>query len=184
MFRIVSFIGKIIIFGACVFAAFTLVTANTKWLLGIRSFVVVSGSMQPALPVGSVVYVIPQAQYFVGSIVAYTNAATQTVTHRIVSINDKADGRYYRLKGDANNTPDSDEIKGSSVIGMSFLHVPYLGRLVQILRKPFGFVGFIVIPTFAYIVYELKSIKQEIVLETERKMIEQMTREILTQQMS
>ena len=182
MFRIVSITGKIIIFAACVFAAFTLVTANTKWLWGIRSFVVVSGSMEPTLPVGSVVYVLPQAEYLVGSVVAFTNSAKQTVTHRVVSINDKADGRYYRLKGDANNTPDSDEIKGSTVIGKSFLHIPYLGRIVQILRKPFGLVGFIVIPTLAYVVYELKSIKQEIVLDTERKLIEKMTQEILAQQ--
>lgn len=171
-----------IITAALAFAVFTLVTSNTKWLAGIRSFVVVSGSMQPTLPVGSVVYVMPSQEYLVGSIVAFTNAASQTVTHRVVSINDKADGRYYRLKGDANNSADSDEIKGSTIIGKSFFSIPYIGRLVQLLRTPVGFIALIIIPTIAYVVYELWTIKQEIVLEAERKIIERTTQEILARQ--
>jgi signal peptidase I len=86
-------------------------------LLGYQRYVIVSGSMEPAIPTGSVVYdeIVPVSELAVGDIITFVPPAeyglTDPVTHRIVEIEpasgDHAGKVQVRTKGDANEAPDA-----------------------------------------------------------------------------
>jgi signal peptidase I len=92
-------------------------------LLGYERYVIISGSMEPAIGTGSVVYdkVVPVEELAVGDVITFAPPSeynvTEPVTHRIheisrapqgTTVNGKQAGGVvqYRTKGDAN--PDVD----------------------------------------------------------------------------
>lgn len=103
---------------------------NLSVFTDYRSLAVVSGSMEPTLPYGSMVVVRPQAQYEPGDIVTFRSTGSGEVkrfTHRIVSI----DGDLAETKGDANNSIDPEPVALSRAEGKVILTVPYAGYLVM-----------------------------------------------------
>ena len=98
---------------------------------GIEQYVVISGSMEPAIPVGSMVYSAqtdPSTLEAGDIIVFYNNEAGSTpVTHRVVE-NHVADGEII-TKGDANEQNDMSPVIYSNVLGKLVLHVPMLGYI-------------------------------------------------------
>jgi len=103
-------------------------------LAGGRTMTVLSGSMVPALPVGSVVGdrpVNPNALR-VGDLVTYASNDELSgvgidLTHRIIGIRQTASGPVCTTKGDANNVADDRPVSGSAIIGTVWFHVPYVG---------------------------------------------------------
>ncbi len=93
---------------------------------GFGIYNVVSGSMEPALPVGSLVYTREQEPETLeeGDIIAY-NGNGMTITHRVVR-NDR-ELREIITKGDANPAEDFTPVRYGSVIGKVKLHIPFLG---------------------------------------------------------
>ena len=91
-------------------------------LLGLRRYVIVTGSMDPALPRGSIVYdeLTPVEDLEVGDVITFVPPPEyhidQSVTHRIVAIetgaaNSNAPGEpIIRTQGDANTAPDAWEL--------------------------------------------------------------------------
>lgn len=137
---------------------FTLVSSKTNVIAGIQSFVVLTGSMEPNLPMGSVVYTKPTQKYSKGDVIAF-KSADRTITHRIVDVKG---GKTFITKGDANNTGDSDPVSSASIIGKQVLFVPYLGSFIVFLSTLWGFILFIVIPIVIFIAFEVWNIKKEI----------------------
>ena len=141
--RIASTVGLVLVVGLAL-----LMLLPT--LLGFHRYVIVSGSMEPAIPTGSVVYDkdIPVEDLAVGDVITFVPppeyGLTTPVTHRIVEITDApkdqkekaAAGRMFRTKGDANETPDpwlmvlkqptQDKVEH---------HLPYLGYVYMWLSK-------------------------------------------------
>lgn len=99
---------------------------------GIGASVVQSGSMEPTLYKGDLLFVKAQSDYSAGDIVVYETEGI-LVVHRIIGI----DGDVVTTQGDANNVPDRpfDEscIKGS-VIG----RIPGVGYAIDFFKTPFG----------------------------------------------
>ena len=151
-----------------VLTVFMLFSSKTS-LFGMRSFVVVSGSMEPAIRLGSIVLTESETNYKTGDIVSFNNNAGQTVTHRIMEIKTSPGGQSFILKGDANNTADGEEVKKREVIGEVFLTIPYLGRVVAFLRTLPGFLFLIIIPSVIFIGWEIINIKREMEKEIEKK---------------
>ena len=166
--KYLGIIFKITLYSLFVLAVLVLFTSKTS-LFGIRSFVVVSGSMEPAINLGSVVFTKAETDYQRGDIVSFSNKAGQTVTHRIMEIKTSPAGQSFILKGDANNTVDGEEVKKREVIGKVFLTIPYLGRLVAFLRTLPGFLFLIIIPSIVFIGWEIINIKREMEKEIEKK---------------
>ena len=98
-------------------------------LLGYEIFAVVSGSMEPALPAGSLVYVKRADPTAVtpGQIIAFRDEG-ETVTHRVVE-NRTAEGSFI-TRGDANETDDLFPVSYWNLIGLMRFHVPALGTLM------------------------------------------------------
>lgn len=114
-------------------------------LIGYKEMSVLSGSMEPKIPVGSIVYVKPGVDPTTlskGDIVTYTLSDDVFVTHRVVSV-DKA-SRTIVTKGDANDAEDG-EIDFSKVYGKADFHLPYLGYISMWIRKPMGIMAITVL---------------------------------------
>lgn len=121
---------------------------------GATPLTVLSGSMEPALPVGSTVVVRPRpaAEIAVGDVITYTDRTTESdetriVTHRVIGVEP---GPAFRTMGDANDAPDPGLVQAADVRGVQWYAVPYVGLLRERLLTPpgvffaFGF-GFLVL---------------------------------------
>ncbi|MBR4462019.1 MAG: signal peptidase I [Erysipelotrichaceae bacterium] len=105
-----------------------LIPLSVPRLLGYETFNVISGSMEPELPVGSLLLVkkTSEAELSQGDIIAFYSNGT-IVTHRVVSNN--VYEQKLKTKGDANADEDIGDVAYSEVIGKVMHHYPYLGSL-------------------------------------------------------
>lgn len=125
---------------------------------------VLSGSMEPAMKVGSLVAVVPADEYKKGEVITF-NAGSQikaTVTHRIVEVKTINDKTVYITKGDANNAADNEPVDAARVIGKVLFDIPWLGYAVATVRKPYGFAALILFPSALIIFGEIKKIISEV----------------------
>ena len=104
-------------------------------LLGYEIYNVTSGSMEPELPVGSVIYVehVKPESVQPGDIIAFYVDAT-VVTHRVVE-NRFVEGEFV-TKGDANEMEDFSNTKYRDLVGVVKYHFPYLGNYLMIYSNP------------------------------------------------
>lgn len=113
-------------------------------LAGFKTFTVMSGSMEPDLPVGSMVYVRPvdYKSLKVGDVISYVaNDEKTVVTHRIVDIEvDKEDSGVWRFKtkGDANTTSDGNLVHYKNVLGTPVFIIPQIGYFAHNIQRPPG----------------------------------------------
>ncbi len=112
-------------------------------LLGYGVYTVLSGSMEPDIHVGALVYVkeVPISQMHtlkVGDDITFMAGEDTVVTHRIVDI-DFDDGVYrFFTKGTNNVTPDTTPVHQNNVIGKVNFTVPYLGYIANFIQNPPG----------------------------------------------
>lgn len=114
-------------------------------LAGCQEFAVLSGSMEPTIPVGSLVCdKKPDVSALkVGDIVTYQLSGDTLVTHRIIEIDDFS--QNVTTQGDANNVADGSPVPYSNIIGVYAFHVPYLGYLSIYGKTPLGITGICVV---------------------------------------
>lgn len=135
--KICSILSTLIII---VFAAIAAVLVLPV-LFGCKSMAVVSGSMEPQIPVGSIVVVkeVDARELEVGDVISYRISGDTMVTHRITAID--FDNETITTKGDANETEDANPVSFSDVVGRKLFHVPLLGYLSIYIKTPLGIVG-------------------------------------------
>lgn len=109
------------------------VTVLIPRLIGAESFTVVSGSMEPAIPTGSIVVSRPIAVEDVrfNDVITFQmeSGKSQTVTHRVIGV-DFADGQQqFRTQGDANSVEDPVPVLPVQVRGKVLYHVPLVGYM-------------------------------------------------------
>ena len=105
--------------------------------LGIQVFNVLSGSMEPTIPVGSMIFVKPMDAEKIdsGDVIAfYSNGVV--VTHRVME-NRQLENRFV-TKGDANDLEDRQKVQYSELLGKVVLHIPMLGDVTAHLTTPLG----------------------------------------------
>ena len=121
---------------ACVVVALSFVPRLT----GHELFIVRSGSMEPAIPVGSVVIVqpVPPATLRVGDVITFdrTEGMAITVTHRIVAVEGNPVAPTFRTRGDANGAEDPVTVTYAGMGGKVVASVPYLGYVHNALAHP------------------------------------------------
>ncbi|WP_370249435.1 signal peptidase I [Nocardioides sp.] len=105
---------------------------------GAVPYTVLTGSMAPALPPGTLVVVRPvaPADVAVGDVVTYQlrSGEPTVVTHRVVQIDYDATGApRFVTRGDANTVPDAAPVQPVQVRGVVWYHLPWLGRLGPLL---------------------------------------------------
>lgn len=130
---------------------------------GLKMFSVQSGSMEPTIKTGSLIFVKSQESYEIGNIVTRaTRDPEVTVTHRIVEFVEVDGQTGIKTKGDANDTEDSEIFKVDSLIGKVVFWIPFLGFPVSYAKTPQGLILVIVIPAVIIIYDEMQKIKKEI----------------------
>ncbi len=106
-------------------------------IVGYQAYEVVSGSMEPEIPVGSVIYVqdVDLTKVQEGDIIAF-NDGNSVIAHRVTT-NRTSLGEFV-TKGDSNEIEDFDPIPYDAVIGKVQAHVPYLGSFMSIYTSTVG----------------------------------------------
>ena len=112
-------------------------------LAGIRTFTVLSGSMEPIYHVGSLIYVkkVDPAAIRPGQVITFMLDENTVATHRVVEVvPDDEDPTVIRFctKGDANDAVDGGLVHYKNVIGTPVFTIPYLGYLVSYIQHPPG----------------------------------------------
>lgn len=120
---------------------------------GYQMYTVISGSMEPALPVGSLVYIKYQEPESIEKkdIIAFygSNESSSIITHRVV-YNKKLSGEFV-TKGDANKEKDMNSVSYNQYMGKVVLMVPVVGGIAQTLTTGngkivlFSFIGLILL---------------------------------------
>jgi signal peptidase len=140
-------------------------------LLGWQRYVIVSGSMEPTIPKGSVVYdaVVPVSELQVGDVITFAPPPefhiSDPVTHRIIEIgiappnSDHPGERTFRTQGDANDAPDAwtlvfDHERQTEVVH----HLPYVGYVYMALDHRWVQLLVVGIPALVIVVVLLASL--------------------------
>ena len=137
--RIWNWISGVLV-GIVVLLAIALVGVR---LIGLKPFVVLSGSMRPTYEVGSLIYVksVDYKKLKVGDPITYMISQDTIVTHRIVEVlvdeEDPNTIRYF-TKGDANNVPDGTSVHYKNIIGKPVFSIPHLGYVSNYIQNPPG----------------------------------------------
>lgn len=112
-------------------------------LTGLQVFTVLSGSMEPAYHVGSLIYVkdVDPFELESGDVITFMLDENTVATHRIVEVvPDEEDDSVvrFRTKGDANENVDGSLVHYKNVIGSPVFTIPYLGYAVSYIQNPPG----------------------------------------------
>jgi signal peptidase len=136
--RAVSLIGIALFLVLIGFAAVT----NLAPLTGREVFVIIGGSMEPAIPLGALVVATPTDPLAIaaGDVITLRADNGTVVTHRVIRVSDGSDGRSFETRGDANGSPDAGLVPGRSVVGVVSHHLPYGGYAREFLASVPGMV--------------------------------------------
>lgn len=106
-------------------------------LLGLQPYAIVSGSMEPSLPVGTVVYAetTDGEQLCEGDIAAFWRN-DEVIVHRILSVDENSGALI--TKGDANSDPDMHPVPYQNVLGRVVFSMPVAGTMLMMLGSTTG----------------------------------------------
>ena len=141
---------------------FAVVLAALPIVAGYRNLVVLSGSMEPVYPVGSIIYY--KAADFddiaVGDVITYRLDEEAFATHRVVQKNEQE--QSFITKGDNNESQDAFPVLYSRVAGKNTnLAIPYAGFAISRLANVFSIVSMAAILLLRVLLQTEKEAKQE-----------------------
>ena len=149
-----------------------LVLLLTPRLLGANLLVVLSQSMEPAIPMGSIVVSQPNTaadEIEVGEVITFNalgpNGDQALITHRVVEVLGSGSGVRFSTQGDAVEDPDMTLVSSSNLVGRVWFSLPLVGYMVAFIRTPVGYLVLIGLPALLLIVSEwrvtFRSIREE-----------------------
>ena len=99
--------------------------------MGLATFVVTGGSMEPTIHKGSLVIDQPVSAdaLRLGDVITFDHY-DQTTTHRIVGVEGSANGTMFSTKGDANQITDPEPLSFPGRVGLVKLAIPGVGYAV------------------------------------------------------
>lgn len=131
---------------------------------GEASYVVLSGSMEPAISTGDAIIVdnVEPTSIEEGDVITYTRSEGETpTTHRVTEVLEQDGTSAFLTKGDANDQPDASPVSESQVQGKVVLTLPYIGYVVNFVNTPLGFVTLVVVPFLLLLGSEFSSFREK-----------------------
>jgi signal peptidase len=126
-------------------------------LAGATPYVVLTGSMEPQMPPGTLVVVKPVAadEITTGTVLTYQleSGKPTVVTHRVSSVGVDGKGELrFGSKGDANKDPDGHQVMPVQIKGERWYYVPYLGYVTSVITGEQRQIGLatVVVGLFGY----------------------------------
>lgn len=125
-------------------------------------FIVQSGSMEPEIGTGSVLFTKPTQpeNVAIGDTITYSTGEMFT-THKVIQKNSSNNEVSFKTKGIANENPDPGRVTGDQLAGKKVLSVPYLGYILAWTGTLPGFLSLIVVPGVLIVLLELKELRNE-----------------------
>lgn len=109
-------------------------------IFGYHMYHVLSGSMEPKMPVGSLIYVQEGTPEEVEAedIIAFYSSLEDSgiITHRVVE--NKIVTGTFTTKGDANEKEDPMPVPYDNYIGKVLFIIPWLGKVLTCMTSPYG----------------------------------------------
>ena len=121
------------------------------------SFVVLSGSMEPAMSPGDAIVVREAAPGEIAErdVITFRTDSETPTTHRVIDVIERDGTVAYVTKGDANEDPDSGTVSHEQVLGEVLVTLPLLGYVVRFVNTPVGFAVVVVGPLVAFVISEV-----------------------------
>lgn len=145
--RLCSTIGGLILLALAVVAIGSSVIPR---VMGMQPYAIISGSMEPAYPTGSLVYADPVegSSLQAGDVVAFWEEE-EVIIHRVKEVDDQAG--HLVTKGDANEDVDLRPVPFQNVLGRVVFSVPVVGYFLMALGTTAGLLvlGWVVIMAMA-----------------------------------
>ena len=107
------------------------------YLIGIKPYVVLSGSMEPTMKTGSLCFINKNIKYNSikeNDIIAFKLNNGVLVTHRVV----KKASNGFETKGDNNNNIDGVVTTQNNYVGKNVFWIPYLGYIFKAFQTTTG----------------------------------------------
>ncbi|MCJ7843678.1 signal peptidase I [Lederbergia sp. NSJ-179] len=122
-------------------------------LFGYQLKTVLSGSMEPEMPVGSIIFIQlaeKKETFKSGDVITFKTKDDILVTHRIIEVQDS--GQRFITKGDNNNGPDVEPVLAQNVVGKyTGWTIPYLGYALHFVNTKQGAVLMLIIPGLLFL---------------------------------
>ena len=132
--RVLTGTWILVLVGLIGVAAFTRLTTT---------FVLRGGSMEPAIPVGSLISLetVPASRIRANDVVTLRSDNGVVITHRVVHAVQLPDGLFFEVKGDANTASDPALVPARAVLGRVAMHLPWAGYLAAMLGTASGLIS-------------------------------------------
>ena len=123
---------------------------------GYKPFIVLSGSMEPSIMTGDMVFVkeTDPDSLKVGDVIAYKSGSA-VVTHRIVEVKSENGETRYVTQGDANNAADQGMVKPADVEGIYQRRIAGAGNLAMFMQTTTGMILFVVCPLVLFVLWDV-----------------------------
>lgn len=132
-----------------VLGIFTL-SSNINVFGKYRSFIILSGSMEPTIHIKDIIIINQDTQYYPGQAITFKTEG-HIVTHRIVKVENNSGSETYITKGDANRSEDDGVVNQSDVLGRVVFVVPKIGQFVAFAQSPLGLILLVGFPLLGLI---------------------------------
>ena len=109
---------------------FALILFILLHLLGFKSVVVLTDSMEPMISPFSLVIVSPESDIKIGDVILYEVELSKKkykVLHRVIDIKEKKGQIVYITKGDNRRYADAWYVNRENIIGKLLFSLPYVG---------------------------------------------------------
>lgn len=163
-------IVSILILSGSLFYCFT--RGQSPEILGYKLSTVTSGSMQPYIKTGSLIFIkeIEPIDLKVDDVITFTDSDNKVLTtHRIVDIVKENGELKFKTKGDANGTEDAGLVPSYAVIGKVDYKISYLGTIFAFLKSTEGkLVAFVLFLLLAMIIDLFKK-KEKVTRENKKQ---------------
>jgi signal peptidase len=105
---------------------------------GATPYVILTSSMRPSLPPGTIVIARPvdPGTIGVGDVITYQvrSGEPETVTHRVETVAFTTAGEYqFTTRGDSNSMPDEAPVREIQVRGEVWYAIPWVGRATSVI---------------------------------------------------
>lgn len=125
---------------------------------GYKPFIVLSGSMEPAIMAGDLIVTknIAPENVAVGDVISFRVENDIMVSHRVTEIQ-TAGGLSFLTKGDANIGMDAVNVRPETIEGLYIWRGAGLGKFAIFLQTPIGMLIFVITPLCLFIIYDIVS---------------------------
>ena len=159
--RIISIIIYILLFPLIIYNISLIIQSvvkpdETPSFLGIKTYVIVSGSMKPEYNIGDIVIVKKAKEEDInkGDIISYRDGQS-VVTHRVIEEKEINGLTKFKTKGDNNNTEDIHEVTINLIEGKVVGKIAKVGNLSIMLQDKIS----IIIIILLFYIYLVRSDK-------------------------